>query len=127
MAENVMREIVENYKDRRGAIRFETWSDASIKNRNHWQAAYLRDISATGAQLVSSAPILPRSKTSIKIANTINGEDILLSGEVIWQNFDRNAARKRTAAFSMGIRFEDELPAAPQCFLVPVKRKEGLN
>lgn len=127
MAENVMREIVESYKDRRGAIRFETCADASIKNRNHWQPAYLRDISATGAKLISSAPILPRSKTSIRIANTIDGEQILLSGEVVWQNFDRDAARKRNAAFSMGIRFENGLPAAPQCFLVPVKRKEGLD
>lgn len=113
--------------DRRRADRVDTWLNASFQaGDSTWRMGYIRDISDTGAHIVTLEPLAPGERTAVLLENSKSLENVLVMGKVIWRIAEDPANKDDWEAPAMGIEFEDSLPVIATCFVQPDNGKKAL-
>ena len=104
--------------ERRIAERVDTWLNTSFQaGDKQWRMGYIRDISETGAHIITLEPLQPGERTAIVLENIQDLENIMVVGKVIWKIEDPRAKNSEWDAPSMGVEFEEVLPITATCFV----------
>ena len=104
--------------ERRTAERFHTWSNISFQDDFEWKTGFVRNISATGLQVITLQPLEPGAETTIMLENLIDYENVIMRGHVVWkEKFDPEEAAEEWQAPKMGIHFDEALPVNPTYFI----------
>ena len=108
-----MKTMNKNKQDeRRHDERFEAWTNLSLDDNGKWRSGFIRDISKTGAQIVTSQFLQPGDKTTLIFDNIKDQENVIVKGEVVWRT--RTQKHVHWSTCRMGIKFDGALFVEPQ-------------